>query len=259
MRSGDVHLWRAGLAPAEEVTDGLAVLLSEDEQQRADRFHRSADGRRFVVARGLLRLLLGRYLGLEPASVSLTYGGQGKPELSPRHVPSDLRFNVAHSGDVALYALARGRRVGVDLERVRPVRDLEEVARIAFSARERRELRGHPAAERTEAFLRGWSRKEAVVKALGEGLRRPLDRIEVGLGTSGEPLLRALDGDRCTALQWSLRDVTMETGYVAAVAVERGEASCLKRASRCEQACADRIDPCDAGRINLGGRPSQAP
>lgn len=223
MRSGEIHLWRADLAPAAEATDGLAALLSEDERRRSDGFQREADARRFVVARGVLRRLLGRYLAVEPATVTFRYGSHGKPELAPCHAASDLRFNLAHSGDVALYALTRGRRIGVDLERVRPLSDLEAVARIAFSGRERRELRDLPAAERTQAFFRGWTRKEAIAKALGEGLRRPLERTEVALGNAREPLLRALDGDRGAASRWSLRSVTMRRGYVAAVAVEGGE------------------------------------
>jgi len=216
----EVHLWRASLAPARARVAELARTLSDEERERMARWTAPRDQRRFAVARGSLRELLGRYLDRDPASVAFAYGPAGKPELDGAQNRAGLRFNVAHSGDVALYAVTIGRRVGVDVEALRPLAELSELSRMVFSERERAELWSHPPSRRVPAFFDGWVRKEAVLKALGHGLGAGLDTTEVALARGGGRLLRAVDGDAGACDGWTLASVPMGSRYVAAVAVE---------------------------------------
>ena len=214
---GTVDVWTASLEPPAPLGTHLGGYLSPDEQERADRFVFPRDRNRFVAGRAFLRLLLGQYLGTEPRDLRFSYGPNGKPALADER--NDLRFNLAHSGELAVCALARGCDLGVDLEYLRPIRDAESVARSAFSPREVARLESLPEPERLRAFYEAWTRKEAFLKALGHGLARPLDSFDVTLGP-GEPprLLRTL-GDPTEADRFSLRAFEPEAGYVGAVAI----------------------------------------
>lgn len=224
----ELHLWRTSLAPGDARVAELARTLSADERARAERFAAPDDRRRFVAARGTLRELLGRYLDRPPASVAFAYGPAGKPELDGDQNGPDLRFNLAHSGGVALYAVTVDRRVGVDVEALRPLAHLGELSQLVFSDQEREELAAHPPSRRERAFFDGWVRKEAVLKALGHGLGAGLDGTEVSLARGGGRLLRAIDGDAGARAGWTLTSVPMGSRYVAAVAVE-GEPGCIVR------------------------------
>lgn len=224
-----VHIWRAALdVPASHLHD-LGRLLCEDEVCRASRFRFERDRRRFVAARGTLRILLGRYLALDPAEVRFQYGAYGKPSLAAHTSAVDLRFNVTHSEDLALYAFACGREVGVDLERIRPVPEMEQIAEGFFSARERAALKSLEPGQRLDAFYACWTRKEAYIKARGEGLALPLDRFDVSLAP-GEPArlldVRRLNShrrqttDRRELERWSLHALAPAPGYAAALAIE---------------------------------------
>src|SRR5262249_31830035 len=181
LRKGEVHVWRVAVEGVQQDGYAFACWLSEDERAREQRFHFERDRRRFRVTRGLLRVLLGRYLCQAADGVELAYGDRGKPRL--RDETSGLRFNVSHSGGRALLAFARGRDLGVDLELMRPVPEMASLTEQCFSPAEREAWRGLPEAERPAAFFRCWTRKEAFVKATGDGLSRPLDSFDVSLGT----------------------------------------------------------------------------
>jgi surfactin synthase thioesterase subunit/phosphopantetheinyl transferase len=216
--AGDVvHIWRAPLEQAPECLEVLERTLSADELHRADRFHFPRDRRHFVAARGTLRTLVGRYLGREPGAIQFAYSPQGKPMLGPE--ADGLRFNLTHSHGLALVALARGREVGVDLEKVRADFDGERLADRFFSAQETAQLRSLPAPRRREAFFRCWTRKEAYVKATGMGLRLPLDCFDVSL-TPGSAALLAARHDPGEVRRWSMRDLAPAPGYAGAVAAE---------------------------------------
>lgn len=218
----ELHLWRASLAPTDAQAAELARTLSDEEHARMERLVAPHDRRCFVAARGLLRELLGRYLQRDPASIAFAYGHAGKPELDGARNEAGLRFNLAHSGEVALYAITVGRRVGVDVEALRTLAHLSELSRLVFSERERAELWAHPRSRRQRAFFDGWVRKEAVLKALGHGLRAGLEATEVSLARSDGLLLRAVDGDTRARVAWTLLNVSMGSRYAAAVAVEGG-------------------------------------
>lgn len=228
---GAVHLWRASLTTSEAEVARMRQDLSTDEHARAARFRWARDRRRFVVGRAFLRSVLGAYLHRAPASVPFAYGPAGKPMLPGDDGAPDLRFNAARSGDQALLVVAGGRSVGVDLERVRPIAELDEVADVVLSARERAALRALPPGARQEAFLRAWTRKEAVVKGAGAGLVVPPDTVEVPLEPGEGPWRVTLGVAPGTAAAWSVQGVEVGHGYVAALAVAGSRPVAIQQAA----------------------------
>jgi len=203
-----------------EAVRASATLLSDAERQRAGRFAFDRDRRRFTVARAQLRWLLSARLGVRPETVELVYGARGKPALARHFADSDLRFNVSHSDDFAVYAFASGREIGVDVEAIRVIRDADDIAARFFSRRENEAyLALHPR-EKPQGFFNCWTRKEAFIKALGNGLYHPLDRFDVSLAP-GEParILRveSTPGDHCG---WRMESFSPAAGFVAAVVIE---------------------------------------
>ncbi|HEY6088783.1 MAG TPA: 4'-phosphopantetheinyl transferase superfamily protein, partial [Gemmatimonadaceae bacterium] len=207
-----VHLDGDRRAPGD-----LAQCLCDGERLRASRFVFERDRRRFIVARARLRHLLASRLGVQPDAVELVYGPQGKPGLSRRFAGFDLRFNVSHSEDVAVYAFSRDCEIGVDVEFVREMRDADDIAARFFSRRENEAYLALDPRDRPLGFFNCWTRKEAFIKALGEGLSHPLDRFDVSLAP-GEPaeILRVGDapGHDCG---WRMESFFPAAGFVAAV------------------------------------------
>jgi 4'-phosphopantetheinyl transferase len=217
LERGQVDVWHIGLdRPAPDVAR-LTATLSADELERAERFAFPELQRRFIVARATLREILGRYTGTAPDRVRFVYGSRGKPFLG-RPASGGIQFNLAHSADTALCAVTAAGAVGVDVERLRAV-DLPGLAERCFSVCERTELAGVSAARREAAFFAAWTRKEAYVKALGDGLAAPLDRFDVTLAPGEPAALLAIDGDRRAASRWTLLDLEVGDGLAGAVAV----------------------------------------
>ena len=216
----DVHVWLASLDSNASHVARLAKILAADESRRAERFRFEKDRHHFIVGRGLLRTILAGYLGDDPATLRFKYGPQGKPDLEGDRSHQALRFNLSHSAGLALYAVTRDREVGVDIERLRPDMTEEKIAKRFFSTREVESLAEVPSTQRTQAFFNCWTRKEAFIKARGEGVSLPLDQFDVTL-TPGEPaaLLRtAYDPD--DAARWSLHALSPSVGFAGAVAAE---------------------------------------
>jgi len=213
-----VHLWLVDLDDNVEKLSGLDCWLADDERARAERFHFKLDRQRFIVGRIALRSLLGRYLGQEPASVRLCYNSWGKPGLIERQSNIDLRFNVAHSGGIALVGLALGRAIGVDIERIRPDVECLELARRHFSPREVGALEAAPSADRLLAFFKIWTRKESYLKAHGVGLSLPLDRFSVNLDEP--PQLLSAEHDSNQLGRWEFHSLAPASDCIGAVAVE---------------------------------------
>lgn len=218
--SEEIHVWSAAVDCEGAHQEGLRQLLSADELARAQRFRYDDDRREFIVARGLLRLMLGRYLDREPAALVFSGGPRGKPALSTERGGATVRFNVAHSWGRILYAFARERDVGVDLERICPDWAVEDLAARFFSLRENAKLRALPAAQRREAFFACWTRKEAFVKAKGDGLSQPLDGFDVSLAPDEPAALLDSRIDSLDVYRWSIRQVPPLPGYACAVAGE---------------------------------------
>jgi 4'-phosphopantetheinyl transferase len=189
--------------------------LSSDEKARANRFHFLRDRNSFVATRGVLRELLGRYVGRAPAGLRFDYGPQGKPSLGTESHENTVQFNVSHSHGLALLAFARGRNLGVDVELIRPEFAADEIADRYFSPQEAMELRGLSPSLRVEAFFLCWTRKEAYIKARGEGLHIPLRSFHVSL-TPGQPeRLESADSSH-----WNLHSVRPDPCYVGALVGE---------------------------------------
>ncbi len=218
--SDEVHVWRATLDQTKSQIENFRHTLAADEQARAERFYFRRDRAHFIVARGVLRALLGFYLNKAPECLSFRYSSHGKPALAWESGGDTFRFNLSHSHGVALYAVTRGREVGIDLEYIRSDLEVEQIAERFFSRREIATLRALPIDLRTDAFFLCWTRKEAYIKARGEGLSLPLDQFDVSL-IPGEPaaLLSTHRGSH-EALRWSLQELTPAPGYVAALGVE---------------------------------------
>ncbi|CAG0930688.1 4'-phosphopantetheinyl transferase [Thermoflexales bacterium] len=181
-----VHVWYVSLEQPAPLTHQLEQLLSSDERERAARFHFEHDRRRFIVGHGALRTLLGRYLQVEPTRLEFCYGAYGKPYLAEESTGGALRFNLAHSHELAVYAFTREGEVGIDIEHIHPLADLDHIAARFFSKAESTILLGLPEDQRLMAFFNCWTRKEAYIKARGEGLSHPLDQFQVSL-IPGEP------------------------------------------------------------------------
>ena len=213
-------MWQAGLDLAPGRVEDLRCALTADERERAQRFHFDRDRDRFIVAHGVLRDILGRYLGLGPGELRFRYSPYGKPALARKLDGEGIRFNLAHSDGLALYAVARGREVGIDVEYVREDLAHERIAEAFFSPQEVGVLRSIPRDRRKEAFFNCWTRKEAYVKARGEGLSLPLDQFEVSLAPGDPAALVSTCGDPQEASLWSLQEISPGPGYVAALAVE---------------------------------------
>lgn len=218
-----VHVWRARLDVSGAELALLRDTLAQDELDRAQRFHFPRDRDRYIAAHGALRVILGSYLGIAPNRVQFdpATSPHGKPRLKqPTARGQAVFFNISHSHELALYAVACGRDVGVDVEYVRPNLAEGRIAERFFAPGEVASLRGLPAHEQPLAFFNCWTRKEAFVKARGEGLSLPLDRFEVSLAPGQPPaLLRVVDAPD-EAARWSLHAFAPAAGYVAALVVE---------------------------------------
>lgn len=212
----EVHVWRFSLERSDRDRYDLFQTLSPDERRRAKRLVKEQKRRHFVAGRGVLRAILGRYLNREPSKIGFRYGFHGKPELDSG---GDLQFNLSHSGEGALLALTRGRELGIDLERLRRMANFEQLARRYFAAEEVADLASVPPGEREQAFFNCWTRKEAYIKACGDGLAQPLDRFAVSL-RPGEPArMRHIAGDVAEATFWTLTELPPWPGYAASLAV----------------------------------------
>ena len=182
-----VHVWAAPLSVANERVERLAQALSPDEQARASRFRTHDLQVRFVTARGMLREILGAYLGMRPEDIRFQYDARQKPSLAPAMPAPALHFNVAHSGDLALYAVATDGAVGVDVELMTPLPDARDIAGSFFSKAEQRALSVIPERDQCAAFYRIWTRKEAYLKATGMGLFTPLESFDVSVAADERP------------------------------------------------------------------------
>jgi 4'-phosphopantetheinyl transferase len=216
----EVHVFRVCLnLPASRVQD-LLQILAVDELNRAERFHFSKDRQYFIVSRGLLRFILSRYLDSKPEHLRFCYGKHGKPRLVSANGSEKLSFNLSHSDGLALFAVASGRKIGIDVECIRTDFEYDQIAAQFFSPLEYSALKNLPEHMKPEAFFNCWTRKEAYIKARGDGLSHALDQFDVSF-VPGEPAtLLQTRGDPAGTSRWSLIDLQPEPGYAAAIAVE---------------------------------------
>jgi 4'-phosphopantetheinyl transferase len=215
----DVHVWFAFVDDMVPRSRSFPATLAADEIEKAGRFHFQKDRDQYMFARGLLREILSRYCGIHPGELRFWYGAHGKPALTTEHGNERLAFNLSHAPGAVIYSVTRGREVGVDLEYMSGDIDDRELAERCFSPREASVLGLLPSGLRQKAFFACWTRKEAYVKARGEGLSLDLQSFDVLAQGDPAPRLR-IESDPREAARWSLADLDAPAGYVAALAIE---------------------------------------
>lgn len=219
----EVHVWRADVRQSLVAIRHLWQFLSPEELTRANRFRFEKDRQRFIVSQGLLRTLLGHYLGIAPNHLRFSHNSYGKPALDLVSGKNCIHFNLSHSHDLVLYAFACNRQVGIDIEYMRSAIDYEELAKRFFSPYEYTVLQTLPTSAKQQAFFDCWTRKEAYIKARGEGLSLPLHLFDVSLKPGEPAMLLHSREDTQAATHWSLQELALGPGYVGTLAVEGSE------------------------------------
>lgn len=219
LNDADVHIWRVSLNQPEATRQKLWQVLSADEQQKVSRFMFAADGHKYLVARAILRVILGRYVEMSPDMLQFGYSDYGKPYLQNEKLTQTIHFNVSHSGDLALYGITKNRRIGVDVEQMRPLVDEAQFVKSIFSPVEQQAFGRVRPSQKQDAFFNGWTRKEAFIKAIGMGLSFPLTAFDVSV-VPGLPaqLLGVRGAPGCQ--EWSMDALTLGPEYKAAYVVE---------------------------------------
>jgi 4'-phosphopantetheinyl transferase len=225
--ASDVDLWLVHLDAAADENARLQRLLDRDEAERAARFHDPRHAQRFTAAHGWLREIVGAYAGTAPERLAFRQGARGKPHLV-HDTAAALEFNLSHAQHLGLIGVACGAAIGVDIEVMRPMTEMADIAQRNFAPAEFHEWRQLPAAERAAGFFACWTRKEAVIKATGDGLSMPLESFVVSVHPTRPARLFAIDGSADAAAQWTLQSFRPADGVFAAVAVRRANAACRR-------------------------------
>jgi 4'-phosphopantetheinyl transferase len=208
-------VWPVRTEVSNAVAERFELYLGPDEKDRAARFRFDQHRYSFVIARGVLRILLGHYLKVSPVSIQFKYGSRGKPALV---APAYVDFNVSHSGGLAVFAFTVGCKVGVDVEQIRPLQDMQSIADRFFCTEEAKELMSLTANQRGRCFYLCWTRKEAYIKAIGDGLSAPLDGFRVTLRPGQPARFIHHAHDTSSAKAWTLHDLQLAPNYAAALA-----------------------------------------
>lgn len=216
---GEIHIWRVSLAQTESCLQSLQQTLSTDERTKAEGFHFPKGRSQFIVSRGALRAILSRYLNINSHILRFDYNSYGKPSLIAAQGGNTLRFNLSHSGGMALIAITKNREIGVDIEGINPNFPCLEIAESFFSSLEKSVLRSLPEHLQATAFFTCWTRKEAYIKAVGKGLSIPLNQFDVSLAPGEPAALLNVEENPEEASRWSLIELMPSSDMVAAVAV----------------------------------------
>ena len=217
-----VDVWRRIVDCSKTSLQDLWSILSQDERDRALRFKFSHHRDRYIAARGILRRTLGTYLLVEPQTLSFSLGPRGKPYLDNQNAVF-CKFNVAHSHDLALYAISQDQEVGIDVESHRKNIDYQRMIPRILTENEASQFWALPRGDQQNAFFSCWTKKEAYLKARGSGLGFPLKHITVGIPTNQATELLQVQGDSAEAARWSLKELLPGPGYSAAVVAAGSE------------------------------------
>ena len=216
----EIHVWCCSLSQPSHIIESLTGTLADDEVKRAGRFHFQNGKLNFIVARGVLRTILARYLQSDPKDIRFRYGRNGKPSLAGE-AESRLCFNMSHSRNFALFAFAYDSKIGVDVEHISSDRTFQGIAERFFSKREVSVLNSLPENEQRAAFFDFWTCKEAYLKAIGTGLSFGLDKVEIDIVAGTDSVLASINGDADEAAAWTLQLLNVASGYAAALAIDR--------------------------------------
>lgn len=219
IKNSEVHIWLLSLKDNINNLKDLNSFLSEDEIERAGKFHFEKDRNNYIIARGTLRKILSLYLKIEADKIEFSYNSYGMPYLNNKH-NSSLKFNLSHSGNFAIYTFTYNKNIGIDIEYISESLSCEEIADRFFSPEEVAMLKSVPEDKKKRAFFNCWTRKEACIKAVGKGLSMPLSDFTVSL-IPGEPpgLIYVKDKPEAPS-QWTLKELEINSDYVASVAVK---------------------------------------
>jgi 4'-phosphopantetheinyl transferase len=213
----EAHIWRADLEIDECFQSSFLKLLSSDEKNRAQKFRFAKNSQNFIAARGILRSLIGKYLEINPAEVSFQYSKFGKPGIAHNN---SLQFNISHSQNVALFAFTKRFTIGVDVEFVNPNIEAKDIATNFFSKNEILNLLALPEEQQSLGFFNCWTRKEAFIKAVGEGLSFPLDKFEVSLEPDKPAKLLATHWEPEAVSKWSMYSMSPGANFVGSLVIE---------------------------------------
>ncbi len=216
----EVHVWRTSLDLTVETIAELFDSLSEEEKNRSDRMHFEKDRNRFIVSHGVLRHLLGTYLGQNPRDIRFGSTANNKPILAADPDQESVTFNMSHSGDIGLYAIGQGRDLGIDIEQIRDDIQVELLINRFFTKSEIHSLKAIPINKRPKLFFQYWTRKEAFVKSTGEGVSFPLETIDVSSFSLEELSTIFIEGGIPNQLKMHGLDLNLGEGYAAAIATE---------------------------------------
>jgi 4'-phosphopantetheinyl transferase len=219
LKGTEAHVWAAALDISSELLCAYAKTLSGNERERARRFHFERDQKHFIAGRGTLRAILGSYLKMQPAGLQFEYGPRGKPMVAKIEDNPTLHFNLAHSDGLLVVAVTEHCSIGVDVERVRLMEQADDLVERFFSPNEAKKLRGLPVHQRTRAFFNLWTRKEACLKATGDGIAERLHEIAVSF-LPDEPVrvLNAFSDTEPATAVWTLAELSPAEEYAAAIA-----------------------------------------
>jgi 4'-phosphopantetheinyl transferase len=218
--ANEIHVWAATLSAPPDLLQKFSDTLTPEEKERANRFKFDKHRNRFIAGRGTLRAILAQSLSANASRLRFNYLENGKPVLADEFANSGIHFNLAHTEDLALVAVTRIGLLGVDVECVRPIKNVDELVARFFSPRENQLFQKVSEAEKPAAFFNLWTRKEALLKATGEGITRSLSLVEVSFLPGKPARLLAISGDERRAAEWNLREMVPAVGYTAAVAVK---------------------------------------
>lgn len=220
LTSNQIHIWKIDINNPQIDLDKLPrEILSQDERKRAARLRSAKDKRRFTVSRVFLRKSLSHYLDTAPSEIKFTYNKYGKPNIDPEHHPQNIRFNLSHSENLALYAITQNREIGIDVEYIRNVDKADKIMRRFFSKDECEFYYSQPKNKRNWAFFTLWTRKEAYSKARGMGIGLPTKEFDLQLVP---PEVGQINHIRTKNKEskWSLIDIEVDSDYMAALAAE---------------------------------------
>lgn len=218
VNTGEVHLWQVDLLEPPRPLRYYMAIISEEEAARAARFYFEKDRHQFIVGRAVLRELLGRYLSLDPASIDFKFSDFGKPAFPN---PAGIQFNISHSGGMALMGFTQTAEIGVDLEKIKPDLEIEQIASRFFAIKEKAALLQQPVHRQAASFYQCWTSKEAFIKAHGQGLSLPLDQFEVEVHPDKPAALKAVHWDPKLVENWDLYGFIPKEHFVGAVVCDR--------------------------------------
>jgi 4'-phosphopantetheinyl transferase len=216
----DIHVWYLDLNLFAHKIDQLQKILCEEELRKAFQFRFEKHQNRFIITRGVLKIILSKYIDIEPEKIEFVYTQKGKPSFVTNSNEQSIEFNVSHSSDLALYAIAKETRIGIDVEKIKGNRELESIAKRFFCPREYQFISSLKDQEKEIAFYQAWTSKEAYLKATGEGLAGGLDAIELDLASKDRKIIK-LKREQNNIRNWYLYNLDINDNYIATLAVNK--------------------------------------